>query len=225
VKKELWDKSGGFDPIFSPGYYDDTDLAMQIRKMGYRTVYQPRSVIFHFEGISHGSSLTDGIKSNQPKNQRVFAEKWKNELEKNHYLRNENLFRARDKSKDRPVVLLIDYSVPSASSEVDQQKYIRITGCLAAKGLKAVIFPENFLKTEPYVTDLEQKGIEVLYGRWYSENWWLWITENAANINTVIFIDQQIADKYLPLFKNIVVTDFNIVVINKDMELNISDIL
>ncbi|MCX6303956.1 MAG: glycosyltransferase [Bacteroidetes bacterium] len=204
VRTELWLKAGGFDPAFSPGYYEETDLAMQIRSMGYRTVYQPRSVIVHFEGVTHGTDLAEGIKSTQPRNQRLFFEKWKHELEANHYTRNENNFRARDRSKGRHVVLLVDHAVPTTSTQIDRQAYLQMIGDMLAKGFKIVIFPDNFYKTVPDVPDLEQKGIEVLYGGWYRENWVLWITEHAANIDSIVFIDDAIADKYSQTMKAIV---------------------
>lgn len=215
LRTELWTKAGGFDPLFSPGYYDDTDLAMQVRAMGYRVVYQPKTMIIHFEGISHGVDLTEGIKSNQPQNQRLFYEKWKHELERNHYARNENTFKARDKGRGRHTILLIDYHVPGTSGHIDKQKYLMIIHSLIATGSKVIIMPEDFLKTEPDVDDLEQKGIEVLYGRWYNENWWLWINENAVNINTIVFIDEHISKKYTTVLKSIPKADFNMTVVNQ----------
>ena len=198
---------------------------MQIRAMGYRTIFQPKSVIIHFEGISHGTDLSDGIKSNQPLNQQRFLEKWKEELEKNNYFRNENTFRARDKSKHKRVVLLVDYSVPSSSLRVNDQKYLQIVNSFLAKGLKVTIMPENFYKSDPETAELEQMGIEVLYGGWYRENWILWIHENAAQIDTVIFIDDLIANKYGSIFKNIPNARYKMTVINHDMEFDIMAVL
>jgi len=226
IRTGLWLKAGGFDPVFSPGYYDDTDMAMQVRAMGYRTVYQPKSVIIHFEGITHGTDLTEGIKSSQPQNQRLFFEKWKQVLERDHYSRYENVFRARDKSRNKHIILLIDYSVPSSSGRVDGKKYAQIIGSFMAKNLKVVIMPDNFVKTEPYTEELEQMGIEVLYGGWYRENWVLWLTQNASNINSVVFIDEPIANKYSSTVKAIVPgATYNIAVINHDKVFDIRTIV
>ena len=51
IKKNLWRKIGGFDKRFIPAYYEDTDFAFQLRKLGYKVFYQPRSVVEHYEGI------------------------------------------------------------------------------------------------------------------------------------------------------------------------------
>ena len=56
IKKNIWRKIGGFDKRFIPSYYEDTDFAFQLRKLGYKVLYQPRSVVEHYEGISNGKN-------------------------------------------------------------------------------------------------------------------------------------------------------------------------
>jgi O-antigen biosynthesis protein len=55
VRGELFRKIGGFDPRFSPGYYEDTDLCVQVRSHGYRVVYDPSLVIYHYEYASYSN--------------------------------------------------------------------------------------------------------------------------------------------------------------------------
>ncbi len=38
---------GGFDPLFEPFYYEDTDLGYQAWKRGWKVFYQPRSIVYH----------------------------------------------------------------------------------------------------------------------------------------------------------------------------------
>ncbi|MDX1978245.1 MAG: glycosyltransferase family 2 protein, partial [Pseudanabaenaceae cyanobacterium bins.68] len=54
VRQNLFNQVGGFDPHFAPAYYEDTDLCFQLRARGYQVLYQPRAVVIHYEGISHG---------------------------------------------------------------------------------------------------------------------------------------------------------------------------
>ena len=42
----------GFDEDFSPGYYEEADLCSRGWQAGWRTVYDPRACIFHFEYAS-----------------------------------------------------------------------------------------------------------------------------------------------------------------------------
>ena len=48
LSAELWNRIGGFDERFAPAYCEDSDLAFEVRKAGYRVVYQPLSKVIHF---------------------------------------------------------------------------------------------------------------------------------------------------------------------------------
>ncbi|MDP1622341.1 MAG: glycosyltransferase [Bacteroidales bacterium] len=207
VRKDLWDKLGGFDPQYAPAYYEDTDLAMQIRLQGFRTVYQPKSRVVHFEGISHGTDITQGVKKKQDDNQKVFYLKWKEELSKNHYDRDENLFRARDRSKDKLTALMIGHSVPDRFGIAGKEEPAAIIREFLEKGYMVKYLPDNFQQTEPAVSGMEQLGIEVLYGAWYQENWRTWFAENYKNVDEIYFANKSLADKYLPEMTSLTETE------------------
>lgn len=80
IRKELWDSIGGFDERYCPAYYEDTDLAMEVRKRGYKVVYQPDSVVVHFEGISCGKNVKRDTKRYQEINRQKFFRKWESVL-------------------------------------------------------------------------------------------------------------------------------------------------
>src|SRR3546814_17535325 len=54
---------GGFDELYFPAYCEDADLALKIRDRGYRVIYQPLSVVIHYEGITSGRDEDHGVKS------------------------------------------------------------------------------------------------------------------------------------------------------------------
>ncbi len=84
IRSGLWKMIGGFDERYSPAYYEDADLALEARNRGYRVVYQPESIVVHFEGVSCGRDESRGVKSYQPVNRKKFFEKWKNVLEREY---------------------------------------------------------------------------------------------------------------------------------------------
>jgi GT2 family glycosyltransferase len=43
--RELYNAVGGFDSAYGLGYYEDTDLAMQVRQKGLEVVFQPLAVV------------------------------------------------------------------------------------------------------------------------------------------------------------------------------------
>ena len=47
IKREVLDKTGLFDERFSPGYFEDTDLCIRIRREGYKLLLCKNSFIYH----------------------------------------------------------------------------------------------------------------------------------------------------------------------------------
>ena len=65
-----------FSEELAPCYYEDTDLAFKVRDAGFKTLYVPASVVIHFEGQSHGTDVTKGLKRYQVVNEKTFRSKW-----------------------------------------------------------------------------------------------------------------------------------------------------
>jgi GT2 family glycosyltransferase/ubiquinone/menaquinone biosynthesis C-methylase UbiE len=197
IKKSLWEEIGGFDERYAPAYFEDTDLAFEVRKHGFKVLYQPKSVVVHFEGISNGTDENNGIKSYQVKNKEKFLNKWKSELEKNHFNNAENVFLARDRSKDKKTILMIDHYVPHYDKDAGSRTIYQYLKLLTELGLNVKFMGDNFYKHEPYSTELEQMGIEILYGSFYANHWSDWIKENSSYLNYVFLNRPHVSIKYI----------------------------
>ncbi|MBM4311813.1 MAG: glycosyltransferase [Deltaproteobacteria bacterium] len=55
TSRALFLENGGFDPVFAPAYYEETDYCMRLRARGKRIVYNPGSVVLHVEFASSNS--------------------------------------------------------------------------------------------------------------------------------------------------------------------------
>lgn len=95
IRHTIWQELGGFDERYVPAYFEDTDLAFEVRRLGYKVLLQPKSVIVHFEGISHGTDTSNGIKSYQVTNKEKFMDKWKEELLRDQFPNAEHIFGPR----------------------------------------------------------------------------------------------------------------------------------
>ncbi len=224
IRKELWNKLGGFDIRYAPAYYEDTDLAMQIKSLGYRTVFQPKSIVIHFEGISNGTDLSQGIKKKQADNQIVFYSRWRAILSEDNYERNENLFRSRDRSKNKKIVLIFGHKVPDCTKKPDREKSLQVISKFIELKYSIKFLPADFIRDEPHVTQLEQKGVEVLYGQWYRENWLSWISGNALNIDLICFEDKQLAKKLEPLVCPIFKNNPEYIILDGDFSIQLSQL-
>lgn len=62
TRRELFGKLGGFDPGYWNGY-EDVDLCFRLAREGYKLVYQPHSVVIHYESQS-GEERWKKVKQN-----------------------------------------------------------------------------------------------------------------------------------------------------------------
>jgi GT2 family glycosyltransferase len=206
VRKALWEQLGGFDERFSPAYCEDSDLAFAIRKEGYKVVYQPLSEVIHHEGFSHGTddSTQNGaptIKSYQRVNSLKFAEKWRTELE-GQFPNAVNPYWTRDRSRDKPTIVVIDHYVPHFDKDGGSRTTFQYLELFTELGMNVKFIGDNFYRHEPYTTILQQKGIEVLYGSYYAENWLNWLTDNERYIDYIFLNRPHISIKYIHHIKN-----------------------
>ncbi len=201
IKTSLWKEIGGFDENFAPAYCEDSDLAFEVRKHGYKVMYQPLSVVVHFEGVSNGTDTSSGQKAYQVINSKKFLEKWKDVLQTEHFPNAENVFVARDKNRNKSTLLMIDHYVPQYDKDAGSRTVFQYLKMFVKMGYNVKFIGDNFYKHEPYTTVLQQMGIEVLYGPYYANNWKTWIKENAKHIQYVFLNRPHISVKYIDFIR------------------------
>ncbi len=203
VRKSLWKELGGFDERYNPAYCEDTDLAFSIRQKGHKVVYQPLSRVLHFEGFSHGTDTAanpSGVKSYQKLNSAKFAEKWRSVLQE-QFPNGVNPYWARDRSRNKPTVLVIDHYVPQFDKDAGSRTTFQYLDLFVELGLNVKFMGDNFYRQEPYTTILQQKGIEVLYGEDYARNRMNWLRENEQYIDYVFLNRPHVSIKYIDFIK------------------------
>ena len=163
IKKDIWENLGGFDERFSPAYYEDTDFSFKLRSNGYKVLYQPKSVVLHYEGISNGKYLNTGIKKYQEINKIKFIEKWKNELINQQDTM--NTFLAKDRVFNNNRILIIDHKVPNFDKGAGGRCTYMYINLFKEIGFQVTFIGNDFKKYEPYTSILQQNGIEILYGK------------------------------------------------------------
>lgn len=201
IRKSLWNEIGGFDERFAPAYFEDADMAFEVRKRGYKAMFQPKSVVVHFEGISHGTNEDSGLKKCQAVNREKFITKWKDVLQKGHFVNGQNVFQARDRSRDKKTILVIDHYVPHYDKDAGSRTTFQYLKLFSEMGMNVKFLGSNFYKHEPYSTELEQSGIEILHGVWFRDNWEKWLAENGKAIDYVYLMRPYIAIDFIDKIK------------------------
>jgi GT2 family glycosyltransferase len=77
IRRETWVQVGGFDERYFPAYYEDADLCLSARALGWRVVCEPASVVLHDEGASTPVALRHFLSA---RNQGLFVAKWRSTL-------------------------------------------------------------------------------------------------------------------------------------------------
>lgn len=73
VQRSLWKQLKGFDEIYLPVYYEDTDFCMRVIKEGYDVVSYPNTEVTHYGG---GSYRWGGWLESLSKNRDIFMDRW-----------------------------------------------------------------------------------------------------------------------------------------------------
>jgi len=74
-KKNIWEKLGGLNTIYSPFYWEDIDLSYRALKSGYKIFFEPKSVVVHEHSIGAIKSKysVSEIKKIAYRNQFIFS--------------------------------------------------------------------------------------------------------------------------------------------------------
>lgn len=202
IRADLWKRLGGFDELFVPAYCEDSDLAFSVRKAGYKVLYQPKSLVVHFEGVSNGTDLSTGLKAYQVANTKKFYKKWRNKLVEENFQYGTNLFLARDRSRKKKSIVFIDHYVPMYDKDAGSRTVFQYLKLLAGADYNIKFIGDNFFPHQPYTDELEQMGIEVLYGTYYQKNWKKWFLKNNKFINYIFLNRPHISIKYIDFLRD-----------------------
>ena len=197
IPMALWGDLGGFDPMYRPAYCEDSDLAFRVRAAGYRSVYQPFSELVHHEGRSHGRDETSGIKAYQVTNQQKFFVRWAETLKRENLPHGHNVLVARDRSRTRPHILIVDHYVPQWERDAGSRTMYHFVRAFLACGFQITFWPDNLHRDPIYTAPLQRMGVEVIFGPDYVDQFGTWFTARADLFDYALLSRPHIAIKYI----------------------------
>jgi GT2 family glycosyltransferase/glycosyltransferase involved in cell wall biosynthesis len=161
IPADLFAEVGGFDTRFAPAYYEDVDLAFAVRAAGRKVFYQPAATVVHFEGQTSGTDTASGVKRHQVVNQSAFAGKWSQPLSA-HRANGVDAQTERDRwAKLR--VLVIDACMLTPDHDAGSVRMLAILEIMTSLRCKVTFVADNLEHRQPYVAQLQQRGVEVLF--------------------------------------------------------------
>ncbi len=204
LENSLFRELGGFDPHYTPAYYEDTDLAFRVRAKGLKVRVQPAAVVIHHEGVTSGTDLSQGAKQYQVVNREKFQQRWSSELA--HYPDpvsdpddSAEIRKARDhRLKGR--ILVIDAYTPEPDQDSGSVRLCYLMDCMSRLGYGVTFMADNRSHAGKYTAALQQAGIEVIYLPW-ADSLQQFFAERGADLDFVMISRHYVASNYLSLMK------------------------
>jgi GT2 family glycosyltransferase len=162
VRREAWDRVGGFSPDYAPAYCEDSDLAFKFREIGFDTIYQPACEVIHHGGLTHGHDVSNGIKSFQLLNQEKLATRWRSVLAADHYPQGSNLQHAVYRARGVKWILVIEQGVPTPSRDAGSKTIDQIIRLLISWKFRVTLWPLNEKDETDTIQTYRQLGVEVV---------------------------------------------------------------
>ncbi len=202
VRADLLADLGGFSTDFLPAYYEDTDLCFALRDRGYDVLYQPQSQLIHYEGVTCGIDETSGVKQHQTINRDKFQHKWQTALQHHCHSQRDGAVLGARRLCARPIILVIDSYVPAYDRESGSCRLFHILKLLLELGCTPIFLPNNGLPAEPYTSELQQMGIEVLYTTPNQPDLQLQLRDRLPMLDLAWVCRPQLCEKYFDLLRS-----------------------
>jgi GT2 family glycosyltransferase/glycosyltransferase involved in cell wall biosynthesis len=200
LRRVDWDALGGFDERYAPAYYEDTDLAFRVREAGMGVYYQPDAVVVHFEGQSSGTDVTQGVKKHQVINQQTFVQRWRVVLAK-HRINGVMPRLERDRYAKRRV-MVVDACMLTPDQDSGSLRMFEMLGVMARMGAKVTFLADNLEFREPYVSQIQAMGVEVVYHP-VESNVTRFLERHAAENEVIILSRATVAVKHIDTVKRV----------------------
>jgi len=127
--RDLFRSLGGFDPVFTPGYYEDVDYCTRVWSKGRKVIYEPFAIVRHYQNassIDKGKALSAVIRNHE-----IFYHRWQEYLAPQFEAKGENLRSAAicKKGVSHRIVAIVNELPPEAemSRRKERQALERLT--------------------------------------------------------------------------------------------------
>lgn len=100
-----------------------------------------------------------------------------------------------------PTILIIDTLVPAHDQESGALRLFQIIGILLNLGYRLIFLPDEGHEQEPYTSELEAMGIEVLYFTYKQQDWRDRLVKRLNQIDLAWVCRPQLCEKYFPILQ------------------------
>ncbi|MDF9790211.1 glycosyltransferase involved in cell wall biosynthesis [Methylorubrum extorquens] len=160
IERALFEALDGFDPLFAPAYFEDTDLCLRCHQAGRRVIVQPRATAIHYENAT--SARREDVEALLDRNRAHFLDRHRQSLfAQGPQPRGTSLL---DHDPWRLRVLYVDDRVPHLDLGAGLPRANAILNAMAGLGYAVTFFPNYEADAEEArrYRDLDER-IEISY--------------------------------------------------------------
>lgn len=182
IRRSAFAAVGGFDPVYPRGYYEDVDLAIELRRRGLAVYCEPRSRVRHIRNASSGGERAGEL---MRFNRELFRRRHADTLATLPPPADRNRFRAREAFRtDR--LLVIDDRVPHFDRGSGDPRMALLLMRLAARfpDTAVTLLVSNRSAIDRYAPAVAAAGIEV--ADWEGQSPEQWLAARAGHYSTVL---------------------------------------
>jgi GT2 family glycosyltransferase/glycosyltransferase involved in cell wall biosynthesis len=193
LRKDDWNALQGFDPAYTPAYYEDADLAFRVRAFGKQLYYQPDAKVVHFEGVTSGTDETKGVKRHQVINQTTFFQRWQDTLRTHRPNAVQPWAEVTRDAKKR--VLIVEACMVTPDQDAGSVRMQALMEVMTEMGVQVSFVADNLEFRQPYVRNLQQSGVEVWH-RPHVQSVAQLLEQEGSHFDVIIFCRHYIACQY-----------------------------
>lgn len=198
IRRDVFERIGGFDQRYAPAYYEDTDLGFAVRALGLKVYYEPSSTVIHCEGISAGTDLHAGMKRHQVTNQATFCAKWEKALSDQPPVGTSLMRALRWRRRGR--ILVVDSMTPEPTRDSGSLRLSAILRLLDEQGWAVSFLPDDGRASEDEIRALGALGSDVLCRPWVADLPH-WLRAHGHELGAVMLCRHTVAGQYAALVR------------------------
>lgn len=188
VDKEFFRAVGGFDATnFAEALYD-ADLAFKARAAGFKVYYQPASQVVLRDSVASTPNVSAT---------KTFVDLWNDVLERDQFSAGTHIFAARERALRRPCMLVLDHRLIQPDKDAGSRTMFHMMRAFCEMGVDVKFWSHEIHGDSAYAAQLQQLGIETLYGIEHTGNFDAWIRQYGGYVDYVLVSRPEIAAEYL----------------------------
>jgi O-antigen biosynthesis protein len=182
VRRDVWNRLGGFDESYAPAGYEDADFAFRAREAGFEVWYQAASQLVHHEDIAYGRSILSGVKACRATNLEKFRHRWRHVLA-GYGPRSPDRCAGANRHTPKPL-LVLDTFTPTPDRDAGSFLAMAMIRAYIELGWHVIFVSTGYAWVPGYTRALQRLGVECLYRPYFQDL--VEVAENKPDIEYIL---------------------------------------